>query len=67
MTHVPHAGLGVLGTTNGFGADPTSRGFGVRVLATGDAGHSDCLAPHSVSLKSPARIACGAAQEATDA
>ncbi|MFE2936249.1 alpha/beta hydrolase [Streptomyces sp. NPDC059278] len=66
ITYVPSASISVLGTTIGFGADPTSRGFGARVFATGDAGHSDYLAPHSVSLTNLARIALGAASDVTD-
>ncbi|MFI6007112.1 alpha/beta hydrolase [Streptomyces sp. NPDC051366] len=66
IAHVPNVSVSVLGTTIGFGADPTSRGFGARAFATGDAGHSDYLAPHSVSLKNLARIALGAASEVTD-
>jgi hypothetical protein len=53
--HVPH--LRLLGV--GFGADPTSPGFGARVFAAGDGGHSDYLRPGSVSLRNLAWIALG--------
>jgi hypothetical protein len=53
--HVPHVRfLGV-----GFGADPTSPGFGARVFAAGDGGHSDYLRPGSASLRNLAWIALG--------
>ncbi|MFI2190952.1 alpha/beta hydrolase [Streptomyces sioyaensis] len=65
IAHVPNASISVLGTTIGFGADPTSRDFGARAFATGDAGHSDYLAPDSVSLKNLARIALGDAWAVT--
>ena len=44
---VPHIRL--LGL--GFGADPMSPGFGARIFATGDGGHSGYLDPGSVSLR----------------
>lgn len=49
----------------GFGADPMSPGFGARVFATGDGGHSDYLHPGSVSLLNLARIALGDAAAVT--
>jgi hypothetical protein len=52
---VPHIRL--LGL--GFGTDPMSPGFGARVFATGTGGHSDYLAPGSVSLRNLAYIALG--------
>jgi hypothetical protein len=52
---VPH--VRVLGL--GFGADPMSPGFGARIFATGDSGHSGYLDPGSVSLRNLAYIALG--------
>jgi len=52
---VPH--LRLLGL--GFGADPMSPGFGARIFATGDSGHSGYLDPGSVSLRNLAYIALG--------
>jgi Alpha/beta hydrolase len=52
---VPHIQL--LGL--GFGADPMSNGFGARVFATGDSGHSGYLDPGSVSLRNLTSIALG--------
>jgi len=43
----------------GFGADPMSPGFGARIFATGDSGHSGYLDPGSVSLRNLAYIALG--------
>jgi len=43
----------------GFGADPMSLGFGARIFATGDSGHSGYLDPGSVSLRNLAYIALG--------
>jgi Alpha/beta hydrolase len=52
---VPHIQLFGLG----FGADPMSNGFGARVFATGDSGHSGYLDPGSVSLRNLTYIALG--------
>ena len=52
---VPHVRLFGIG----FGADPMSPGFGARLFATGDGGHSDYLRPGSVSLRNLAYIALG--------
>jgi len=52
---VPHVRLFGLG----FGADPMSNGFGARVFATGDSGHSGYLDPGSVSLRNLTSIALG--------
>jgi hypothetical protein len=52
---VPHVRLFGLG----FGADPMSNGFGARVFATGDSGHSGYLDPGSVSLRNLTYIALG--------
>ncbi len=52
---VPHIQLFGLG----FGADPMSPGFGARIFATGDGGHSGYLDPGSVSLCNLAYIALG--------
>ena len=43
----------------GFGADPMSNGFGARVFATGDSGHSGYLDPGSASLRNLTYIALG--------
>jgi hypothetical protein len=43
----------------GFGADPMSSGFGARIFATGDSGHSGYLDPGSVSLRNLTSIALG--------
>ena len=55
IQYVPHIQL--LGL--GFGADPMSPGFGARIFATGDSGHSGYLDPGSVSLRNLASIALG--------
>jgi hypothetical protein len=52
---VPHVALFGLG----FGADPMSNGFGARIFATGDSGHSGYLDPGSVSLRNLTSIALG--------
>jgi hypothetical protein len=43
----------------GFGADPMAPGFGARIFATGDSGHSGYLDPGSVSLRNLTYIALG--------
>jgi hypothetical protein len=58
---VPHVRLFGIG----FGADPMSPGFGARVFATGDGGHSDYLHPGSISLRNLAYIALGDAAPVT--
>ncbi len=55
IKYVPHIRL--LGL--GFGADPMSDGFGARVFATGDSGHSGYLDPGSASLRNLTDIALG--------
>jgi len=55
IKYVPHIQL--LGL--GFGADPMSPGFGARIFATGDSGHSGYLDPGSVSLRNLTYIALG--------
>ena len=55
VKYVPHIQL--LGL--GFGADPMSPGFGARIFATGDGGHSGYLDPGSVSLRNLTYIALG--------
>jgi len=55
IQYVPHIRL--LGL--GFGADPMSAGFGARIFATGDEGHSGYLDPGSVSLRNLTYIALG--------
>jgi hypothetical protein len=55
VKYVPHIALFGLG----FGADPMSPGFGARIFATGDGGHSGYLDPGSVSLRNMAYIALG--------
>ncbi|MFE5397465.1 alpha/beta hydrolase [Streptomyces sp. NPDC056568] len=63
--HVPHLSADLFGTTVGFGPDPVSPGFGARVFAAGDGGHSDYFAPGSVSLRNLARITLGDTPEVT--
>jgi hypothetical protein len=55
IQYVPHINLFGLG----FGADPMSPGFGARIFATGDGGHSGYLDPGSVSLRNLTYIALG--------
>ena len=55
IKYVPH--IRVFGL--GFGADPMSPGFGARIFATGDSGHSGYLDPGSVSLRNLTYIALG--------
>ncbi|MET9954837.1 alpha/beta hydrolase [Streptomyces sp. NPDC006339] len=57
---VPHTRVPLLsGTELGFGTDPVDPAFGARVFAAGDGGHSDYLAPGSVSLRNLAAITAG--------
>ena len=58
---VPHIRLFGIG----FGADPVSPGFGARLFATGDGGHSDDLRPGSVALRTLAYLALGDAAAVT--
>ena len=55
IKYVPHIRLFGLG----FGADPMSPGFGARIFATGDGGHSGYLDPGSDSLRNVTYIALG--------
>jgi hypothetical protein len=55
IKYVPHLHLFGLG----FGADPMSPGFGARIFATGDGGHSGYLDPGSASLQNLTYIALG--------
>ena len=55
IKYVPHIRLFGLG----FGADPMSPGFGARIFATGDGGHSGYLDPGSASLRNLTDIALG--------
>ena len=55
IKYVPHIHLFGLG----FGADPMSPGFGARIFATGDGGHSGYLEPGSVPLRNLTYIALG--------
>jgi hypothetical protein len=61
IKYVPHIQLFGLG----FGADPMSDGFGARIFATGDSGHSGYLDPGSVSLRNLTYIALGDAAAVT--
>jgi alpha/beta hydrolase family protein len=61
IQYVPHIHLFGLG----FGADPMSPGFGARIFATGDGGHSGYLDPGSVSLRNLTDIALGDAAAVT--
>ncbi|MED7924172.1 alpha/beta fold hydrolase [Nonomuraea sp. LP-02] len=56
---VPHTRLHLPFVTLGLGTDPVSPGFGARVFAAGDGGHSDYLADGSLSLHNIARIITG--------
>ncbi|MFI1681799.1 alpha/beta hydrolase [Streptomyces sp. NPDC020607] len=67
IADVPHTSAGLFGTTVGFGTDPVSDGYGARVFAAGDGGHSDYLKPGSVPLGNLARIVRGDAPEVTHA
>jgi alpha/beta hydrolase family protein len=58
---VPHVRLFGIG----FGADPMSPGFGARIFATGNGGHSDYLRPGSAALRNLAYIALGDAAAVT--
>ncbi|MGW4404586.1 alpha/beta hydrolase [Nonomuraea sp. NPDC004702] len=58
---VPHALVELPFVTVGLGADPVSPGFGARVFAAGDGGHSDYLRPGSPALTAVARIVSGEA------
>ena len=58
---VPHIQL--LGL--GFGTDPMSPGFGARIFATGDGGHSGYLDPGTDSLRNLTYIALGDAAAVT--
>lgn len=62
---VPHLSAGLFGTTIGFGADPVSPGFGARVFAAGDGGHSDYFDPRSTSLTNLTRIVLGQTRAVT--
>jgi len=55
IAYVPHVRLFGLG----FGADPMSSGFGARIFATGDSGHSGYFDPGSTSLRNLTQIALG--------
>lgn len=67
IADVPHTKADLFGTTVGFGTDPVAPAFGARRFAAGGGGHSDYLAPGSVSLDNLARIALGATSEVTHA
>ncbi|MGA4863515.1 alpha/beta hydrolase [Streptomyces lavendulocolor] len=56
---VPHGRLPLPCVTAGFGTDPMDARFGARRFDAGAGGHSDYLAPGSVSLKNIARIVAG--------
>jgi hypothetical protein len=49
----------------GFGTDPMSPGFGARIFATGDGGHSGYLDPGTDSLRNLTYIALGDAAAVT--
>ncbi|MER5384026.1 alpha/beta hydrolase [Streptomyces sp. NPDC002688] len=67
IAHLPHASVGLLGTTVGFGPDPVSPLFGARVFRAGSHGHSDYFEPGSESLANLARIVLGDTSEVTRA
>jgi hypothetical protein len=55
IQHVPH--VHILGL--GFGQDPMSPGFGARIFACGDGGHSGYFKAGSIALRNLAAIALG--------
>jgi Alpha/beta hydrolase len=59
ISAVPNESFSMLGTTVGFGDEPTDPSFGALPLNAGDGGHSDYLQPGSPALDSLARIASG--------
>ncbi|MET9365770.1 alpha/beta hydrolase [Streptomyces sp. NPDC006632] len=59
IADVPHIRIRLPWGTLGFGTDPVSRQFGARLFDAGAGGHSDYLAPGSVSLKNIAEIVDG--------
>ncbi|MCF0089227.1 hypothetical protein B0E37_04319 [Streptomyces sp. MH192] len=63
IAHVPHTRVSLFGATVGLGADPVSPGFGARVFAAGDGGHSDYFRPGSTSLANLAHIVLGETAE----
>jgi len=65
ISHVPFESFSILGTTVGFGDDPTDPSFGALPLNAGDGGHSDYLRPGSPALERLALIASGNAVRAT--
>ncbi|MFF2009625.1 alpha/beta hydrolase [Streptomyces sp. NPDC058195] len=58
---VPHIRLRLPFLELGFGPDPAGPGFGARIFAAGDGGHSDYLRPGSEPLRNMARIVAGTA------
>ncbi|MFE9835175.1 alpha/beta hydrolase [Streptomyces sp. NPDC005551] len=65
VAEVPHADVGLFGTTIGFGRDPLSPAFGARVFSAGDGGHSDYFQPGSICLANVVRIVLGRTGEVT--
>ena len=61
---VPNESFSILGTTVGFGDDPTDPSFGALPLNAGDGGHSDYLKKGSPALDRLALIASGNAARA---
>lgn len=59
MSLVPNESFSMLGTTVGFGDDPTDPSFGALPLNAGGGGHSDYLKPGSPALDRLALIASG--------
>ncbi|MEV0195682.1 alpha/beta hydrolase [Nonomuraea sp. NPDC050691] len=58
---VPHTRIVLPFAMLGFGADPVTPGFGARIFAAGDGGHSDYLKEGSLSLAGLAAIVSGRA------
>ncbi|MET7462385.1 alpha/beta hydrolase [Nonomuraea sp. NPDC005501] len=56
---IPHVRIRLPFATLGLGADPVGPGFGARVFAAGDGGHSDYLKAGSLSLANLAAIVSG--------
>ncbi|MGW3008198.1 alpha/beta hydrolase [Streptomyces sp. NPDC001219] len=69
IADVPHGQVELPFGTLGLGADPVTPAFGAKVFPAGPGGHSDYLAPGSVSLRNLARIVSGRApsEESHDA
>ena len=59
ISRMPNYSVSILGTTMGFGDDPTDPAFGALAFPAGDGGHSDYLKPGGPALDRLAHIASG--------